>query len=57
MKHAVKLQKVIKYCKKFLLLAKEKAILSYWCNWKLGIGGTHKYLIILPIPDNRERFI
>jgi TIR domain len=40
---AVRIKEVIKHCKKFVLLATKKAIESYWCNWELGFGDTHKY--------------
>jgi hypothetical protein len=45
---------VIKYCDKFVLLATDKAIESFWCNWELGFGDTHKYIehiAILPIKE------
>jgi len=51
---AKRIKKVIEHCKKFVLLATEKAIESYWCNWELGIGDTHKYInniAILPMKD------
>jgi len=51
---AKRIKEVIKYCKKFVLLATEDAIESYWCNWELGFGDTHKYknhLAILPIKE------
>lgn len=51
---ALRIKEVIKYCKKFILLASEKAIESYWCNWELGIGDTYKYIpdiAILPIKN------
>ncbi len=54
---ASRIKEVIKYCNKFILLATEKAIESYWCNWELGIGDTHKYIehiAILPIKDRGE---
>ena len=50
--YALRIKEVIKYCKKFILIATEKAIESYWCNWELGIGDTYKYIehiVILPI--------
>lgn len=40
---ALRIKEVIKYCKKFVLIATKKAIESYWCNWELGIGDVHKY--------------
>lgn len=51
---AVRLKEVIKFTDKFILLATEKAIKSYWCNWELGLGDIHKYIehiAILPIKD------
>lgn len=54
---AIRIKDVIKYCDKFLLLATKKAIESYWCNWELGIGDTHKYkkhIAILPIKEKGE---
>lgn len=54
---ALRIKEVIKYTKKFVLVATEKAIESYWCNWELGIGDTHKYIeniAIIPIKDKGE---
>ena len=54
---AKRIKEVIKFCNKFILLATEKAIESYWCNWELGIGDTFKYMkhiAILPIKDKGE---
>lgn len=54
---ALRIKEVIKHCKKFVLIATEKAIGSYWCNWELGIGDTHKYIehiAILPIKEKGE---
>jgi predicted peroxiredoxin len=51
---AQRIKDVIKYCKKFILLATEKAIESYWCNWELGIGDTHRFIeniAILPVKE------
>lgn len=51
---AQRIKDVIKHCRKFILLATEKAIQSYWCNWELGFGDPHKYLehiAILPIKE------
>lgn len=53
----LRIKAVIKFCKKFILMATEKAIESYWCNWELGIGDTHKYIqhiAILPIKEKGE---
>lgn len=51
---ALRIKEVIKFCKKFVLLATDKAIESYWCNWELGIGDTYKFvdhIAILPIKE------
>ncbi len=51
---AVRIKEVIKFCDKFILLATDKAIESFWCNWELGIGDTYKYIrhiAILPIKE------
>ena len=51
---AKRIKDVIKFCKKFILLATDKAIESYWCNWELGIGDVHKFsnhIAILPMKD------
>ncbi|MDX8338832.1 toll/interleukin-1 receptor domain-containing protein [Draconibacterium sp. IB214405] len=51
---AARIKDVIKFCKKFVLLATEKAIESYWCNWELGIGDTYRFknhIAILPMKD------
>jgi hypothetical protein len=51
---AVRIKDVIKFCKKFILLATDKAIESYWCNWELGIGDSYKYInhiAILPMKE------
>jgi len=51
---AMRIKEVIKYTKKFVLVATEKAIESYWCNWELGIGDTFKYIehiAIIPIKE------
>lgn len=54
---ALRIKEVIKYCKKFVLIATEKAVESYWCNWELGIGDTYRYIdhiAILPIKEKGE---
>ena len=54
---ALRIKEVIKYTKKFVLVASEKAIESYWCNWELGIGDTYKYIdniAIIPIKEKGE---
>lgn len=51
---ATRIKDVIKYCDKFILIATEKAIESYWCNWELGIGDTfkfNKHIAILPMKE------
>lgn len=52
-----RIKDMIKYCNKFILLATEKAIESYWCNWELGIGDVHKFqknIAILAIKEKGE---
>lgn len=54
---AARLKEVIKFCNKFILLATNKAIESYWCNWEVGIGDVHKYkksIAILPMRDKGQ---
>lgn len=54
---AARIKDIIKYCDKFILLATEKAIESYWCNWELGIGDVHKYMrniAILPVKEKGQ---
>ena len=51
---AKRIKEVIKFCNKFILLATDKAIESYWCNWELGIGDVHKFnrhIAILPMKE------
>ncbi|PIE77878.1 MAG: hypothetical protein CSA15_10720 [Candidatus Delongbacteria bacterium] len=51
---ASRIKEVIEFCDKFILLATDKAIESYWCNWELGIGDAHKFsrhIAILPIKE------
>jgi len=52
---ALRIKKVIKYCNKFVLLATDKAIESFWCNWELGIGDTHKYIQHMAILPMKEK--
>lgn len=52
---AIRIKEVIRYCNKFILLATEKAIESYWCNWELGIGDTHKFIEHIAILPMKER--
>ena len=54
---ANRIKDIIKYCDKFIFLATEKAIESYWCNWELGIGDVHKFkdhIAIVPIKEKGE---
>jgi hypothetical protein len=54
---AKRIKEIIKFCDKFILLATDKAIESYWCNWELGIGDVHKYInniAILPIKNEEQ---
>lgn len=54
---ATRLKEVIQFCDKFILLATNKAIESYWCNWEVGIGDVHKYkksIAILPMRDKGQ---
>jgi hypothetical protein len=52
---AARIKKVIKFCNKFILLATGKAIQSYWCNWELGIGDTHKFIEHIAILPMKEK--
>lgn len=52
---AIRIKEVIKHCDKFLLIATEKAIESYWCNWELGIGDTHKYIDHIAVLAIKEK--
>ncbi len=52
---AIRIKEVIKYCDKFVLLATDKAIESYWCNWELGIGDTHKFIKHIAIVPMKEK--
>jgi len=54
-KTAIKIRRMIKENKKFILLATNDAINSKWCNWELGIGDSEKYIkniAIIPVADN-----
>ena len=44
------IKKRIKSCRKFILLATNRAIESKWCNWELGYGDAYKF------PDNIALF-
>jgi len=52
---AKRIKEVIKFCRKFILLATDKAIESYWCNWELGIGDTHKFINHIAILPMKEK--
>jgi hypothetical protein len=52
---ASRIKSVIKSCNKFILLATDKAIESYWCNWELGIGDTYKYIDHIAIVAIKEK--
>jgi len=52
---AKRIKKVIKFSKKFILLATDKAIESDWCNWELGIGDTYKYIDNIAILPMKEK--
>ena len=56
---AKRLKDKIKSCKKFILVATEKAISSKWCNWELGLGDAHKYIqhiALLVVKDDNMQF-
>ncbi len=56
---AKRIKDVIQYCDKFILLATNSAIESYWCNWEVGIGDVHKYkqnIALLPMKDNNSLY-
>lgn len=46
---------------KFILVATNSAINSYWCNWELGLGDAKKYklnkIALLPIHDPKCRWV
>ncbi len=51
---AKRIKEVIRFCDKFILLATNKAIESFWCNWELGLGDTTTYIsriAILPVKE------
>ena len=52
---AMRIKEVIKFSNKFVLLATNKAIESFWCNWELGIGDTHKYIDHIAIVPMKEK--
>lgn len=52
---ADRIKKVIKGCKKFILLATNDSVASNWCNWELGYGDAHKYeahIALFPMKDH-----
>lgn len=53
---ALRIKEIIKYCNKFVLLATDSAIESYWCNWELGIGDTYKYIDHIAIIPMKEQW-
>lgn len=56
---AKRIKEVIEFCRKFILLATNSAIESYWCNWEVGIGDVHKYkenIAILPMADKGKDY-
>lgn len=52
---AKRIKEIIKFCDKFVLIATERAIESYWCNWELGIGDVHKYIRHIAIVPIKEK--
>lgn len=56
---AKRLKQVIKACDKFILLATNNSVESYWCNWEVGIGDVHKYkdnIAVLPMQDKGKLY-
>jgi TIR domain len=54
---ATRIKEIIKQSDKFILLATDKAIESYWCNWELGIGDVYKYIkhiAVLPMKEKKS---
>lgn len=54
-KTAIKIRRMIKENKKFILLATNEAINSKWYNWELGIADSEKYIhniAVIPVADN-----
>ena len=54
---ALRIKEIIKRCNKFVLLATDNAIESYWCNWELGIGDTYKYIKNIAILAHKRKGI
>jgi hypothetical protein len=58
---AVILKERIEENDKFILVATNSAIRSYWCNWELGLGDEKKYklnkIALFPIHDPKCRWI
>lgn len=51
---ATRIKEIIRHCEKFILLATNKAIESYWCNWELGLGDAKHFpgnIAILPMKE------
>ena len=51
---AKRIKEIIKFCNKFILIATEKAIVSFWCSWELGVGNVYQYMdhiALLPIKE------
>lgn len=56
-KTAARIKQRIKTCDKFLLLATDHAMASYWCNWELGVGDVYKYpsnIAVIPLKEKWE---
>jgi hypothetical protein len=52
---AARIKDIIRYCNKFILLATETAIQSFWCNWELGLGDVHKYIDHIALVPVKEK--
>lgn len=52
---AVRIKEMIEYCDKFILIATNNAIESYWCNWELGYGDNSKYIDHIAILPMKEK--
>ena len=57
---ATRIKSVIANCQKFILLGTNKALLSKWCNWEVGIADKTKLpsnnMAILPMLDDNSKF-
>lgn len=52
---AAKIKRKIKQNHKFIFLATNRAIISRWCNWELGLGDAAKYIqniCLFPLADS-----